>query len=241
MTNPANNELLIIAHRGGLFYRPENTLAAFRFSAEIGVTWVECDVRISSDKVLVLIHDDRFQLANSRKVTVHHEPFKKLRDHDAGGGQAIPSVDELFREFGTCMHFDLEIKEMEVVTHLVDLVRQHNLEAKVIMTSFMPDAIQLARDIAPEIRRGLLVDRLTGRLAGGKSAVQAAKLLECTWFLPHFHRLSAEWSDAARSEGMKVIPWTVNQTEDIHKMIDIGIDGIVTDNPLLVRNVLSER
>ena len=136
--------------------------------------------------------------------------------------------------------FDLEIKELDAVEDVIQVVNECTMPERVMLTSFIPDALQTARQLAPGIVRGLLVDRLTGRLAGGKSAVKAARLLGCDYFLPHFHRLSTEWSRAAHNEGLKVIPWTLNKIENVEKMLSFEVDGLISDDPPVVKRMIGQ-
>ncbi|MFH0766353.1 MAG: glycerophosphodiester phosphodiesterase family protein [Calditrichota bacterium] len=222
---------LLIAHRGGLFYRPENTRAAFSHIVERGVRWIETDVRMTHDGVLVLCHDDRVTMPSGDLEAVRDLTYRQLRSHDAGGGETIMRLKDLLDEFGGRLSFDLEIKELDVVPKTVDLLREYRLERRVFLSSFMPEAMQEARELAPEIDRGLLVDRVVGRLVGGKGAVNAAILLDCRYFLPHLNRISASWVQTAHDAGMKVIPWTVNRPEDMKRMISLGVDGVISDRP----------
>ncbi len=235
------SELLLIAHRGGLYYRPENSLAAFEHSVLLGVKWAECDVRLSRDHVPMLHHDDRIDLPAGDDKGIRELDANELAKLDIGGGEPVPSLREVLERFGEKLCFDIELKELDSVGKVVEVVLELQLSGRVMISSFIPEALQLARDIAPEIPRGLLVDRLTGRIVGPKSAVKAGAMFHCEYFLPHFTALSADWVLAARNEGMKVIPWTVNRLDDGKRLVDLGVDGLVTDRvdqffPLLRHN-----
>jgi len=232
---------MLIAHRGGLFYRPENTFAAFEYSIEQGIEWVECDVRLSRDTIPVIIHDDRLHLSGGGKLAVRDLSYQQLSTYDMGGGESIPTLEDLIKRLGNRLHFDLEIKEIDAVEKVIALVREYEVTDRIILTSFIPDALQIVKELAPEITRGLLIDRFTGRLAGGRSAVHAAKLLGCKYFLPHFHRISQEWVSAAHNEGLKVITWTVNHIDDVQKMLEYGVDGLISDCPVDIKQAYYHR
>lgn len=234
--NPPN--FMLIAHRGGLFYRPENTMAAFENAREMNMNWIECDIRISRDSVPVLIHDERISSNGGSKPMVRDLGYSQIRKFDVGGGEYIPTLEQVLTEYGDDFMFDLEIKELDAVEDAIKVVNNCVDIERVMISSFIPDALQTARQLAPEIVRGLLVDRITGRLAGGKSAVKAARLLGCEYFLPHFHRLSSEWSRAAHNEGLKVIPWTLNKVEDVEKMLRCQVDGLISDDPQAVSQMI---
>ena len=107
-----------------------------------------------------------------------------------------------------------------------------------MISSFYAEALQRSRKIAPEITRGYLIDRLTGRLVNGKAAVRAAKLLKCEYFLPHFKLLSQDWAEAALAGGLHIIPWTVNKVEDAQRLIDYGVSGLISDKPDYLKALL---
>jgi len=222
-------ELLLIAHRGGLYYRPENSLAAFQHSVSLGIKWVECDIRLSKDLIPVLHHDDHIALPTGGEKGIRELDLRELVGIDIGGGEVVPSLQTALQKFGSNLSFNIEMKELDTVEKVIELVRTVGMEAKVMLSSFIPEALQHARDLAPEIQRGLLVDRLTGRLVGPKSAVKAGRMFQCDYFLPHFTALTGEWVSAARGEGMRVIPWTVNQLEDGRRLVDLGVDGLISD------------
>lgn len=226
-----SEKLRFVAHRGGLYYRPENTLAAVEYISGQGIDWVECDVRISRDGIPVVFHDERFQAPGRGNQEIRELDAQVLSTIDVGGGELLPTVRVLLERFGGKLNFDLDIKVLDAVDKVVALIREFGLERRVIISSFYVEALQRSQELAPEIARGFLLDRLTGRLVNGRAAVRAACLLECEYFLPHFKILKPEWAKAARSKGVKVIPWTVNQVSDAQRLIEFGIDGFISDRP----------
>ncbi len=215
-------------------------MAAFEHSVALGVKWAECDIRLSRDLIPVLHHDDRIPLPAGGDKGIRELDCRELGRIDIGGGETVPALKEVLSKFGQALFFDLELKELDAVEKVVQLVKEMELSARVIVSSFIPEALQLARDIAPDIPRGLLVDRLTGRIVGSKSAVKAGAMFRCEYFLPHFTALSLDWVSAAKNEGMKVVPWTVNRQGDGVRLIDLGVDGLISDRvdqffPLLHR------
>ena len=143
----------------------------------------------------------------------------------------MPTLKTVLRRFGRELRFDIEIKELDAVERIIPLIFDLDLVERVMVSSFLPEALQTARDIAPAIPRGLLVDRLTGRIVGGKSAVKAAMMLGCNYLLPHYKALSAHWITDAQSEGLMVVPWTVNRLDDGKALIDLGVNGLISDRP----------
>jgi len=235
------SDFLLIAHRGGLYYRPENTLAAYEYMASMAVKWVECDVRLSRDGVPVLHHNDRVHVPGSGYRAIRDIEYKQLHSIDVGGGETIPALRELFERFGDSLYFDIEPKELDVVERVIPLVNEFGFGERTILTSFIPEALQVAGELAPELKRGLLVDRLTASLVDRRSTVKAAHLLGCEFILPYFRSLRADWVRAARSEGLKVVPWTVNSLGDAAKMIGLRVQGLVSDRPDRIRELVDDR
>lgn len=237
-TNHTDNAFRLVAHRGGLYHRPENTIAAFENMYNQGVRWVEFDVRMSRDNVPILFHDERIHIPGSGNRVVRELDLADLQKVDVGGGELLPTVRELFEKFDRSFSYDIELKVMDAVEEVVRLVREFDLAGQTILTSFIPEALQLSSELIPEVARGFLLDRLTGRLVDEHHAVRAACLLGCECLLPHHRILTAEWTQAAQAEGLKVIPWTVNKLADARRLLNIGVDGFVSDRPDYLRGLV---
>ncbi len=231
----------LIAHRGGLYYRPQNSMAAFDYILDKGIEWIETDVRLSRDRIPVIFHDERIHLPGSGYRAVRELDGRELKTIDIGGGELLPTVRDLFERYTNRTNYDFDIKDLEAIDVIVPLIRKFGLESQTLITSFIPDALQRAREVAPDISRGLLLDRLTGRLVDGRHAVNAARLLDCEFFLPYYKILNTEWAKAARSEGLKVIVWTVNQLSDARRLLKLGVDGLISDRPDYLRGLVEER
>jgi len=237
--NPSN--FLLIAHRGGLFYRPENTVAAFENSVAMGIRWVECDVRLADNGVPALSHDERVPVPGEGWLPLRELDAARLANCDVGGGELVPTLRQLFAGLSGELFFDLEIKELDVVEPVVRLVAEFGLEDRVTLSSFIPEALQLALREAPHLTRGLLIDRITGALVDSRSSVNAARLLECQWLLPEYRTVDAEFVKLAHDDGLKVIPWTVNRPTDAARFLDMGVDGIISDRPDQFRALITEK
>jgi len=240
MLNTKNKHKTVryVAHRGGMFYRPQNSIAAFEYSLSRHIDWIECDVRLSSDGIPVLFHDERIQAPGRGNREIHEMTAKELKAIDVGGGQYMPSVRDLLEKFGNGLNYDFDIKVLDAVDKVADLIEEFGIQENSLISSFYAEALQRSREVVPEVTRGYLIDRLTGRLVNGKAAVRAAKLLDCEYFLPHFKLLNQEWADVAIAEGLSVIPWTVNKIEDARRLIGYGVSGLISDRPDYLKAVL---
>ncbi len=235
------NDLIMIAHRGGLYYRPANTFAAFNYIYDRGIRWIELDVRLSSEGIPVVVHDERIFVPGSGNQAVRELTSRQLHAIDVGGGEMLPTLKEVMDRYKDKLNYDIELKDPDGVDKVVPLIRDFCLIENSVITSFIPDALQHSMEIAPEIRRGFLLDRLTGSLVNGRSAIRAARLLKVRYFLPHFRILKRDWVKLAHKEGLRVIAWTVNEPADAQRMIKFGVNGFISDRPDYLLDAISSK
>lgn len=227
-----------IAHRGAGTLAPENTLAAFRLGATHGYRCFECDVKLSADGVPFLMHDATLERTTSGQGTAGDLPWAALSQLDAGGwhgrnwaGEPLPTLAALARWIrANGFTLDLEIKPTpgheEATGHAVALaVRELWAGAAVqpLLTSFRPDALRAARDAAPELPRGLLLDELWPGWEG------VARALGCVAVVTNHKLMDAGLVAQLRAEGWRAMVYTVNERADAERLLGLGIDGIVTD------------
>lgn len=221
---------LVLAHRGACLVEPENTLAAFARALEMGADGVELDVHRSADRELVVHHD------------ADADGLGLLGDRDFGEIRAarpdIPTLAESFAVLGGAL-VNVEIKccawdpdpdpEHTVATAVVALVRSLGIEASVVVSSFDLGHIDAVRDAAPEIATGFLVH---GHDPVGVVAMCAQR--GHAWLHPDWGNLSLRLDAtvaAAKAEGVKLDPWTVDDPDVIRRFAAAGVDALITNAP----------
>ena len=227
-----------VAHRGAGKLAPENTLAAFKLGASCGYRMFECDVKLSSDGVPFLLHDDALARTTNGQGIAGQQTWQALQQLDAGSwhsgayaGEAIPSLDTI-ASYCISHGFDLNI-EIKPTTgtdqQTGQVVAQHAARLwqdearKPLLTSFKPDALQAALDAAPELPRGLLLRELwTGWLETGL-------MLGCQAIVCNYKLWDASSVTQAKSAGFKLLSYTVNDDTDVERLLALGVDGIITD------------
>ncbi|HUS64199.1 MAG TPA: glycerophosphodiester phosphodiesterase family protein, partial [Kofleriaceae bacterium] len=155
-------EPLIYAHRGASGDAPGNSLAAFRLAREQGADGVELDVRRTRDGHIVVFHDREVTLASGRRAKIAKLTLAELRTVDLGGGERIPTLDQVFDVLGPTMRVNIEIKAESPRTRglekeTVRIVRARGAADRVIFSSFNPISIRRVHRLAPEIPNGILV------------------------------------------------------------------------------------
>ena len=235
-----------IAHRGAGELAPENTLAAFRRGASYGYTMFECDVKLSSDGVPFLLHDDTLERTTNSTTdstsnisgVAGNLSWAALQKLDAGSwhsaefaGEPLPSLEQV-AQYCLANKFDLNIEikptpglEAEtgrvVAEHAARLWR--SVDRQPLLTSFRPEALEATQQVAPDLRRGLLLHELwTGWL-------ETALVLGCQAVVCNSRLWDKSSVTQAKSAGFKTLSYTVNDQAEVDRLLELGTHGIITD------------
>ena len=227
-----------IAHRGAGKLAPENTLAAFELGASHGYRMFECDVKLSADDVLFLLHDATLERTTNGHGQARAQRWQDLSRLDAGSwhsarfeGQRLASFETIARYcLGKGYLLNIEVKptpglEAATGTALANAAARLWKDAAVppLLTSFQTESLRAARLAQPQLPRGLLLDKLT------PDWLASALELECAAIVCDY-RLWDEASVAqARQAGLKTLSYTVNDAASVQRLLDLGTDGIITD------------
>lgn len=238
---------LNIAHRGAAALAPENTMAAFAMAVELGADAIELDLHVSRDGELVVIHDTTLDRTTDGEGPVHARSLQELKQLDAGrwfgesfAGQRIPTLDEVLDRFSGKVPLALEIKAGSaffsgIEERVVAVLREHRVVSRVAVASFDHHALLRLKELEPCLRTGaLLVGRPVSMSAVAGPSKADAMALE-------FSLVTKTEIDACRAAGLQLVVWVVNEPAQMRHFIDLGIDGIITDSPDLLRQVLSEQ
>ncbi len=238
------SRIAIAAHRG--FWdcdgagRAENSVAALREAQTAGLWGSEFDIHLTSDGEIVIYHDEHFQSTDIQKST-----YADLQKFALKNGEKLPTLDEYFDQGAKSKStvLVLEFKSQYSAEHenaLVDLtlqkMKEHNLydPSRVIFISFSMNVCKRIAQLAPEF---------TNQYLNGDVAPSDLHAMGINGIDYEYNVLSShpEWVSEAHSLGMSVNAWTVNKEDDIKKMIELGVDCITTNAPLLTREILGDR
>ena len=237
---------IIIAHRGDKTHAPENTLPAFELAVENGADAIEFDVKLSSDGQIVVHHDRMLDRTTDGTGKISEHSYASIKNLDAGGwfseafrGVCIPTLDEVFEAVGKRTHIDVELTNYatptdDLVTKVVEMVRRHGLQERMLFSSFYPRNLRKARVLMPEVPLGLLTMKnwlgLWGRNFGWRGDYFALH--------PHFTNVDSGLVNRVHAGGKRIQVWTVNAEADIKRMIGMGVNAIFTDDPKLALRLL---
>lgn len=239
------------AHRGGAGLAPENTLAAFRKALELGVDVLEMDMHVTHDGQVVIIHDDAIDRTTDGKGLVKDFTLEVLRQRDAGGrfgpqfkGEPIPTLrevidlvkaagnDRIRLNIETKFHSDYPGKPEDFEERVLAILRDTGIVERVIVQSFHHPSIAKIKVLESKIKTALLAG---GRQAPG-DPVSLVRQYKADYYSPNYRHLTAEAVTALHQAGVPVVPWTVNETVDMQRLISMGVgrmpgDGIITNFP----------
>jgi glycerophosphoryl diester phosphodiesterase len=240
---------IIIGHRGACALAPENTVASFKLAVEHKADFVELDAKLSLDGVVVVIHDQTVDRTTNGTGRVNQLPYDELRKLDAGSkfdkkyaGEKIPTLDEVFKAVGKDVFVNVELTNYEstkdsLVEKVVEVVKANNMEDRVLFSSFVPGNLIKAHRGLPNTPVAMLcLEGFAGILT--RSFLTMGISPEFVHpYLADVTRQTVAWE---HRRGRKVNVWTVNANEDILRMLDAGVDGIFTDDPLRARQLMND-
>ncbi len=250
----AASRILVHGHRGARAMYPENTIPAFQYAIGIGADVLEMDVAVTKDNVLVISHDPHINkeicTGPHPGIAIHELTLAELREYDCGAlknphfpkqhpvpGTRIPTLDEVLSlSEGNSVQFNIETKSFpdhpeltpppEVFSKmLLDVIRKHKLESRSIVQSFDFRTLLAMKLLAPEIRLSALWE------GAARPFVDIAREAEAGIISPAFHLVTPEQVKASHAANIEVVPWTADTPQDWQRLIDAGVDAIITDDP----------
>jgi len=251
-----SDRTLNIAHRGASAAAPPNTLAAFKKAIELGADGIEFDVHFSADGVPVVIHDFTVDATTDGSGRVADLTLAQLKQLDAGTrfdpaftGERIPTLDEVLeavrgrRGWGGELLLNVELKTTSpgdngLERAVITLVEQHSLSRRVLFSSFNPFSLRRAKRIAPHIPAGLLYDQ---GLSLPLRRAWLAFLAPHEARHPHYKMVDARYMAWARRRGYRVNTWTVDDPAEMRRLVGLGVNGIITNVPDVLRSVLESQ
>jgi glycerophosphoryl diester phosphodiesterase len=238
---------LAMAHRGGAIEHVENSMPAFEACVALGYRYLETDVRVTADGVLVAFHDAILERVTDRTGRIEHLTWSELAGARIGGREPLVLLEDLLGAWPD-VRFNLDIKAAGVLAPLVRLVRRLAIVDRLCLASFSDARIAAARRLfGPSMctalgPRGVAALRLSSYSPRAAGLVRmSAGCAQVPLQLGGRALVDERFLTAAHARGLQVHVWTVDTPEDITTMLDLGVDGVMTDRPALLREVLAAR
>lgn len=244
---------VVIAHRGFSHVAPENTLVAYTRAIEAGATWAECDIYLSQDGVPVLMHDEDLKRTTDGMGPVEETPLPRLRDLDSGSwkgaeyaGERIPTLLEFLEHVRGKLRPVIEIKSKkpEILPRVIAAVEQAGLRPRdVTIFCFQ---FQQVRDIlrlpgGEDLPATWLLDDVPESAREQEQIIDRALEAGFTALGCSYKKIRRDFVHRVHEAELPLYVWTVNRIPEMHHLIDLGVDAIITDRPDVALEVVESR
>ena len=255
------DKFLVIAHRGGPSLGPESTLYTFRKAVKLGVDVLEMDVRSTRDGQLIILHDDTVSRTTNATGPAQNYTLVDLKKLDAAHrwspdngqtfplrnkGVQIPTLSEVFEAFPQTK-LNLEIKEARssTIQSLCRLIRDHQMTSNVVVASFDTDSLKEFRRLCPQVATSAGASEARLFFGLQKAYLEAAyspdaQVLQVPEALGDLRIVNKRFIDAAHARNMRVQVWLVNDVRSMQRLLELGVDGIMTDYPQRLMELLKK-
>lgn len=246
------DEFTIIAHRGASAYYPENTLVSFEGAIALGADMAELDVQLTADGKVVVFHDEKISRCTNGRGRISDYTFSELRKLDAGSwfdpkfqGEKIPTLTEVLTVCKNKIAVNIEIKT-EAVTDRVSggieekclqMIDEKGMRDHVVLSSFDPRAIQHVKQIDSRMPVAVLFEKkhYGSQLPSGIVTGLGADAFNCS-----YSELGKKWLADLKRHDIPVNVYTVDDPKKMRRLLDVGVDGIFTNCPDILKRVLAD-
>jgi glycerophosphoryl diester phosphodiesterase len=231
---------IAFAHRGGASDAPENTMEAFAGAVELGYRYVETDVHATADGVLVAFHDDDLQRTCGRPGTIGALPWAEVSAARVDGRAAIPLLEDLLGTWPE-LRVNIDCKTDAAVPALVSALRRTKALDRVCIASFSERRLGRLRAWLGDGACTSLGQRGIARLLAGTTRRSRAHAAQVPVRQGRITVTTPRFVTRAHAIGLHVHVWTVDDPAEMNRLLDIGVDGVMTDRPAVLREVLTAR
>jgi len=232
----------ISAHRGGSEEAPENTLESFSYAIGLGSSYIETDVQLSADGIPYIFHDDdlsRLLNMNVKFNSLHSDQIEKLRLFES---YQIPKLETALTQFPNAL-FQIDLKTDEVALPAMKVIESLNAFDRICIASFSSNRLQKVRKKFPDTCLSMGPKEILKLLLASFGLYNKTIYGDCLQ-VPVYHYgiklVTRRFVKYVQSIGLKIHVWTINDENTMRKLIDLGVDGIITDRPKLLKEVLSK-
>lgn len=257
-TNNSNKKIIIHSHMGGASIFPENTLSAFKYSIENDLNMLELDLQLTKDKEIIIYHDTDINndICNGPKKPIKSLLLKEIKMYDCGSkknpkfpnqhivpNEKIPTFIELINLIqnnykNKNIQMNIEIKTEKKIDSddevyyfskkLIDILHNYNITNNVIIQSFDVRALQYVKQIDPTIKTSYLLE---DKLDSIDNIIKISNSLGVKIISPDFHLIDKNFVKKMQENGLEVLVWTIDTIDDLKKVIDYGVDGVISNDP----------
>lgn len=233
----------ISAHRGSSMTAPENTMSAFKQALYDLADYVELDVHLTSDNVVVVMHDSSLKRTTGLDKNIWQVSYDKIKELDAGvwfsqtyKGEPVPTLEEVIKEIGPLVKLNIEIKynkkESGLAKQVVDIIERNNFQDRCVVTSSDYSVLSEVKKLNPDIRTGYVLSAAYGAYY----SISYVDVISINYTF-----VNKALVDAVHRNGKEIYVWTVNSPSIVKALANMGVDNIITDDPVMAREAVYSR
>ena len=222
--------LLKVGHRGAMGYAPENTLLSFQKAMKLGVDMIELDVHVCKSGELVVIHDETVDRTTNGHGYIAEMNLQELQKLDAGKGEHIPTLREVLKFIDRKVKINIELKGKKTAQPTCKVIQEYVRDRlwqndDFLVSSFDYDELKVCREPSLSIALGILISEQEFNYA------EITKELGAKAVIPEYLLVNEKYVNDAHERGLQVMVWTVNEKNNIARMKQMGVDGIISNYP----------
>lgn len=218
--------ILLLGHRGARLYAPENTIAAFDLALEHGVDGFEFDLRLTRNRRVFICHDPKF-----KRLSVRRSTLKQLQSIYAAPEEFPPCLEDVLRRYAGSAFLNLEVKVLGIEKLVYRILRMFPPQRGYLISSFWPSVLNEFYNIDDSL--------VLGTLSQSRWQLRRWERLPATYVLPNYRLLSRKLVEEIHAAKKLVVTWTVNEQREILRVADLGVDGIISDDTKLLREMFT--
>ena len=238
----------VFAHRGASGYAPENTIVAIKKAIEMKADGIEIDIQLTKDGKIVVMHDWKVDRTTTGRGYVYELDYDYIKTLDAGQwftkdfiGETVPTLEEVLDILPKDMMLNIEIKDTarhhtNIEEKMLEVLKKYpDKFENIIVSSFHHDKIKKRQKLEPKLKLALLTD---------SEFIEIEKYLSSNGlssysYHPEINLISKEDVEKLHDSGVKIFVWTVNKEEDLNYLVKLGVDGVITNYPDIMKELLS--
>ena len=238
------NGLAVMAHRGGSLEAPENTIESFKYAIEIGSDIIETDIQLSSDGVPYIFHDDDLKRIPGIEKDFNDLLASEIDELNIFGDFKIPTLEETLKQFPNTK-FQIDFKTDEVVDPAIEIINKlPHVKKNLCIASFSSQRLQKIKSKLSDVTYSMgphEVLKLLLKSFGIYRGEVGGDCLQIPIYRYGIKIVTKRFVDFCKRENIKISVWTINSTEEMDYLIDLDVDGIITDKPKALINLLASR
>ena len=231
---------IAFAHRGGASENPENTMPAFQHAVDLGYTYLETDVHATVDGVLVAFHDPDLSRTTGTTGMISRLTWAQVREARVAGIEPIPLFEDLIGSFPN-HRFNIDCKANSALPGLVASLRRLDCLDRVCIGSFSDRRLRALRTVFGDRLCTSFGPAQISSLRAGRRVPWGGQLAQVPPRIGRFTVLTSRMVEHAHRQGHHVHVWTIDDRAEMTRILDLGVDGIMTDRPQVLKDVLTER